>query len=186
MKSNAIIDVIFRDLLCNMLLGVVGVALLILHWINDPTRADEHAPPGEVQIVTCWQGDADVDTWSLAPGDAPVGYQRRAGKVFSLMRDDVGSEGRPTEPNCEIVIARSLPAGQWVVNAHLFSSRIEPPVAVQFQVVRKTNGTTTVLREGVKELRSVGEERTIVRFRTDHLGNIVPGSVGDIQERMRR
>lgn len=186
MKSNAIIDVIFRDLLCNMLLGIVLAALLMLNWINDPTRADDYSPPGEIRINICWLGDADVDLWSLAPGDAPVGFRRKAGKVFALLRDDVGAEGKPAEKNCEEAVARSLPAGQWLVNVHLYSTRVEPPVAVKFEVVRTVDGATTMLREGVKELRSVGDERTIIRFRTDHLGNIVPGSVGDIQEMMRR
>jgi len=57
---------------------------------------------------------------------------------------------------------------------------------VRYRIILRSNGTTVVLREGAKELRSVGDERTIARFRTDVNGRVVPGSVGDIQEGMRR
>ena len=179
-------EIIARDTLWNLLLCFVALTLFALIYINDPTAAEEHAPRGLIQIETCWRGDIDVDTWARSPGDAPVGYARKDGTVFSLMRDDVGAEGRPDDENCELVIARALPAGAWLVNLHAFSSRVSFPVSVRYRIIMRSNGVTTVLREGAKELRSVGDERTIARFRTDVNGRVVPGSVGDIHEGMRR
>jgi len=188
MGNSSITATLFRDVLGNLAIFFMILVLLILPLVNDPTKADDEPPPGLIQFVACWPDDADVDVdvWSLAPGDDPVGFKRRDGKVWTLVRDDLGLKFGDSD-NCEVVIARSTPAGEYVVNLHAYSARpVEWPVAVQFTAIIRSNSYTQTIRKGVVNLRSVGDEKTAVRFRIDAAGKLVGGSVGDVFSSMQR
>ena len=97
---------VFRDTIMLALAGFVSVVVLLLPHINP--KAKEADPgvtaPGNVIIEAQWADglDADVDLWVRAPGDRPVGYSNKAGKIFNLLRDDLGKPLDITNLNYEV------------------------------------------------------------------------------------
>jgi hypothetical protein len=188
MANRSITPVLFRDVLGQMAFAFVLLVVLLLPYINDPTKAEDDPPPGLIQVSACWPDsvDADVDVWTLAPGDDPVGFKRRDGKVWSLLRDDLGLKAGDSD-NCELAISRGVPAGEYLVNFHAYSARdVTFPVAVSYSVIVRTNGYTVTVGKGVVSLRSVGDELTAVRFRLDETGRVVAGSIGNITTKIEK
>lgn len=176
---------VFRDVILLALAGFLAVLLLLLPHVAKPgSRArEESRAPGDVLVEIRWPDaiDADVDLWVRAPGDVPVGYSNRSGLVFDLLRDDLGRHMDPSEVNYEVAYGRARPAGEYVVNVHLYrnSAGIFPvPVTVTVSARGEAGAPMRRLLVGRTELRRVGEERTVFRFRLDDGGRIVPGSVG--------
>src|ERR1051325_2039112 len=117
--------VLVRDLLMNMLLGLTALVVLVLAQIN-PIAKDQEGlpPPGTIAVLACWPpGPIDVHGWASDPNDTkPVGYSRKSGLVWSLLRDDMGIVNGDSPINCESAFARSRPVGEWVVNIHGYSA----------------------------------------------------------------
>lgn len=165
--------ILVRDLLMNMLLGLTALVVLVLAQINPTAKQDESLPPpGTVAVLACWPpGPIDVDVWVSDPKDTkPVGYSRKSGLVWSLLRDDMGIVNDDSPINCESAFARSTPAGEYVVNIHGYSV-LGASVLVHVEVA--LNGA--FLTKEDMELRPK-QERTVVRFKLDGQGNLVPGS----------
>src|SRR5215813_5025723 len=86
---------VWLDTALLMLGGFILMTVLMLSVINPPAKsaeiAGEHSP-GNVIVEAQWGDglDADVDLWVQAPGDKPVGYSNKSGRVFNLLRDDLG------------------------------------------------------------------------------------------------
>ena len=137
-------DIVFRDLIMLMLSGFVTVAVLLLAHINQPSAptAEGMEPPGNVVIEARWPDavDADVDLWIQGPGDVPVGYSNKGGKLFNLLRDDLGLRSDATELNYEVAYSRGVAGGEYVVNVHLFRNnarRYPVPVTLVASVKRR-------------------------------------------------
>ncbi len=137
--------------------------------------------------------DVDVDVWLLSPDDeVPTGYSHRTGRTWSLLRDDLGTSNDKTDRNYENAFARGAPSGDYVVNVKLFKVRDgrTPEVPVEVRVTKRhqdgrmeplaTGGIAD--NEGVFRvtLRQEEEEVTVVRFRLDEKGALVPDSVNNI------
>src|SRR5688572_5701866 len=76
--------------------------------------------------------DADVDLWVQAPGDVPVGYSNKSGRIFNLLRDDLGRAQDITDYNYEVAYTRRMPGGEYVVNLHMYRGRsVSYPVGVK-------------------------------------------------------
>ncbi len=185
-------DTVFRDVILLALVGFVLFVVLLLPHITPPTKAAEEilAPPGNVIVEMRWPDElaVDVDLWVEAPGDRPVGYSNKGGLVFDLLRDDLGTAGDPMRINYENAFSRGVPAGEYTVNVHLFSNRSAvSPIAVTVVVsVRDANGRATrTIATAEVNLRAVGEEITALRFALDSDGNLVPGSIHDLQRDLR-
>jgi hypothetical protein len=78
-----------------MLGGFVLMTVLMMTVMNPPAKsseADGVPAPGNVIIEAQWPDklDADVDLWVQGPGDRPVGYSNKSGRLFNLLRDDLG------------------------------------------------------------------------------------------------
>src|SRR5690349_3007004 len=114
------------DMLNLMLQGIILAVAFALILMNPPqqSRADE-VPPGALTVQAFWPDDLDVDVdlWVLAPGDRPVGYSNKDGRFFNLLRDDLGFVNDPSGKNFEVAYSRALPAGEYVINVHLYSKR---------------------------------------------------------------
>ncbi len=177
--------IIARDLFLNLVLALLGLVVLMLPWLNPPTRSDSTPPPGNVFVEMRWPDglQADVDLWVRGPGDEPVGYSRKSGYVFDLLRDDLGSTGDPTDLNFEFAFSRGTPAGEYVVNVHMYNPKSESfPIVVQVTVgLRSADGASVrEIASRTIELWSDGQEETVVRFRLDGTGRLVPGSVNHV------
>ncbi|MGE5148438.1 MAG: hypothetical protein ACM3N5_16925, partial [Candidatus Eiseniibacteriota bacterium] len=79
---------VWLDTALLMLGGFVLMTVLMMAVVNPPAKSAETQglePPGNVIIEAQWKDglDADVDLWVKGPGDRPVGYSNKAGKVFN-------------------------------------------------------------------------------------------------------
>ncbi len=185
-------DIVFRDLIMLMLSGFVTVAVLLLAHVHAPAArtAEGMEPPGNVVIEARWpdEVDADVDLWVQGPGDVPVGYSNKGGRLFNLLRDDLGRRADATELNYEVAYSRGVAAGEYTVNLHLFrntAGRYPVTVTVVASARSRPGEATRQLLAAKVELGREGQERTVFRFRLDGLGQLEPGSVHALQKDLR-
>src|SRR5499426_4417189 len=116
---------VWLDTALLMLGGFILMTVLMLSVVNPPAQSAEtqgEQSPGNVIVEAQWADgvDADVDLWVEAPGDKPVGYSNKSAQVFNLLRDDLGKSQDVTDFNYEIAYSRGMPAGEYVVNVHLY------------------------------------------------------------------
>lgn len=183
-------DTVFRDVILLALSGFVAIVILLLPHLNPPVEAHEAPPPGNVVVEIRWPDtiNADVDLWVEAPGDRPVGYSNKGGRVFNLLRDDLGKYHDLTDVNYEFAFSRGIPNGEYVINVHLYrnSSSVYPvPVTVVASIKKSTSQSLKRLVTSKVELTHRGEEITVFRFRLDDRGKLVPGSIHNLQKGLR-
>lgn len=169
-------SILFRDLLMNMLLGLVAVVVITLASINPAAEADPLDPPGNLVASIAWlAGGIDVDLW-VGHGDDAVGYSNKSGKVWSLLRDDLGTANDPTPLNMEAAFTRGLPDGEYIVNVKCFGCAGKVPVPVSVEVRLAEGG---MIYRGVVDLVKDKQERTAIRFRVRD-GEVVAGSESSV------
>jgi hypothetical protein len=183
---------VFRDTIMLALAGFVSVVVLLLPHINPKAKeavAGDKAP-GNVIVEVLWADglDADVDLWVRAPGDRVVGYSNKAGEYFNLLRDDLGKPLDVTNLNYEVAYTRGTPAGDYVVNLHLYRA-LATTLPVNVQVVTSlratAQGESQPLVSTTVPLFKVGQELTAIRFKLDGKGRLVPGSVNSLYKPLR-
>jgi hypothetical protein len=181
---------VFRDVIMLALLGFVTIVVLLLPHLNPPTKPTDQQQPGNIVVELHWPDDmdTDVDLWVQAPGDRPVGYSNRGGRVFNLLRDDMGLVNDPGKLNYEIAFSRGAPAGEYTVNLHLYSngdSRQSVPAEVVVGIKKNEMDPLEVIHRDDVVLRHVGEEMTIVRFTLDQDSNVLSGSFNNLPKQLR-
>lgn len=182
---------VFRDVIMLALLGFIAIVLLLLPHLNPPAKAQESvSAPGNVIVEIHWpeQLDADVDLWVEAPGDRPVGYSNKGGRIFNLLRDDLGHRSDVSKINYEVSYSRGVPAGSYTVNVHLYQNlgMIYPvPVTVIASVKKSPNEAAKQILTSEVTLRWDGEEITVFRFDLDEKGRLVPGSLHSMPRPLR-
>jgi hypothetical protein len=168
----------FIDLLLSFGNLLIGILVVVFVSMNPPAKNNPDAvkPPGSLAITVAWpEGNIDVDTWLKSPDDdKPVGYSRKDGASCALLRDDLGVLNDSAPFNLENAFCRSLPAGEWIINLHGYSV---PQALVKVHVEIALNGRLLVSRD--LDLRPK-QERTVVRFKLDSSGQIVPGSENEV------
>ena len=137
-----------------------------------------------------WPDDinADVDLWVEAPGDRPVGYSNKGGRVFNLLRDDLGDTADLTGLNYEFTYSRGVPQGEYAINVHLYRNPAKVyPVPATVVVSLKKPGFKTAKQILVSklELTHQGEEATVFRFNLDEKASLVSGSVNNLPKKLR-
>ena len=184
---------VWLDTALLMLGGFVLMTVLMMAVMNPPAKSSEAEgvqAPGNVIVDMQWNDkiDADVDLWVRAPGDVAVGYSNKGGRVFNLLRDDLGRAQDITDYNYEVAYTRGTPEGEYVVNVHMYRDRESTlPVPVKVGVTLKRDGaqstkplvTTTVM------LRKINQEVTALRFRLDRNGDLVAGSINSLFKGLR-
>ncbi len=182
---------VFRDVILLALFGFVTIVILLLPHINPPTQAKITAlPPGNIVVEVRWPDkiDADVDLWVQAPGDRPVGYSNRGGRVFNLLRDDLGQFRDLTDVNYEVAYSRGIVEGEYTINLHLYRNKsaiLPVPVTMVASVKRSRGANLKRLTSARVELSYTGEEITVVRFALNKAGEIVPGSMHELFKPLR-
>jgi len=171
------------------LLGFVTIVVILLPHLNPPTQSEDIAAPGNVYVQAVWAPDldTDVDLWVQAPDDQPVGYSSKDGKIFNLLRDDLGRRSPADLTNFEVAFSRGAPAGEYVINLHLYSDRAgKEPIPVQVEVsVRGAGGRNSTIGKRTVKLEYVGHEITVLRFRLDGRARLIRGSVNNLQKLIR-
>ena len=188
--DNESSDTVFRDVILLALSGFVAVVLILLPHLHPPVEAKEAPPPGNVVIEINWPSeiDADVDLWVEAPGDRPVGYSNKGGRVFNLLRDDLGQFRDLTDVNYEVAYSRGVVEGEYTINLHLYrnKSAILPVPVTMVASVKRSNGANLKRLTSAKvELGYTGEEITVIRFALNKAGEIVPGSMHELFKPLR-
>ena len=169
--------------------GFVAIAfLLILQPMAKPEASGRQ--PGSIIVEIRWPDalNIDVDLWVRAPGDRPVGYSNKSGRVFDLLRDDVGLANDILKLNYENAYTRGVVAGEYVINLHLYNANSERlPVLVAIQVSQQpaSGGSVAALWSGTASLERGGQELTVIRFAMDERGALVPGSFRTLQTVLR-
>ncbi|CAM5389511.1 hypothetical protein ATER59S_01876 [Aquamicrobium terrae] len=172
----------FVDVLLVLTIVLASFVFLSLPQINPEAKEqDETKPAGSIAVTIVWpEGPHDVDLWVTGPGEpVAVGYSNKSGKVWSLLRDDLGSAGDSSPVNMENAFARATPAGEYVINIHGYSLKHGPvPVYVEVSLNGQLLVKTTL------DLAPM-QERTVIRFRLNDSGRIVPGSESRVFKPLR-
>ena len=183
---------VWLDTALLMLGGFVLMSVLMMTIINPPAQSKEadSSAPGNVVIEVQWPDglDADVDLWVQAPGDVPVGYSNKGGEFFNLLRDDLGKISDVTDLNYEIAYSRGIPGGEYTVNVHMYragAGAFPIPVKVVASVKASPEESTRQLVTTTVNLRNENEELTVFRFRLDGQGNLVAGSINNLNKPLR-
>lgn len=169
------------DALFNFLGVLIFFIVALLAQINPPTTP-EFTPPGNLVASAAWpSGSIDVDLWLKAPGDEAVGYSRKSGKVWSLLRDDLGTANDLSALNYESAFTRGLPDGEYVVNVRCYGCAGKTPIPVSVEVRLATGA---LVWSGVVTLVSDKQEKTALRF-VMRSGAVVPGSASHVFREIR-
>ena len=189
-------DIVFRDVITLALLGFVSLVIIMLPLVNPPKQKQAESQavsaPGNVIVEARWDDriDADLDLWVQAPGDVAVGYSNLGGQVFNLLRDDIGFRNDASNLNYENAFSRSIPAGEYTVNLHMYFNRVNVwPIKAKVLVSTiKPSGTSRVSQQILVSdvvLKKQGEEVTVFRFKLNEKGELVAGSVNANPKKLR-
>lgn len=171
----------YIDFLTFLCVVFLAIAVLAAPPKRKKDDADTKAIDATVTLTWDMAHDCDVDLWVQTPGDPqPVGYMRTHGMHADLIRDDLGRNMTPDSRNMEIVYVRKAPAGEYTINAVLYSNHDgKLPVPVHVVVMRP--GDHTPLLDATGQLTVVRQEITLARFSLDKDGHLVPGSINHLQ-----
>jgi hypothetical protein len=174
--------ILTRDLLLNMLLGLVALVVLVLAQVNPASTEQQLTPPGNLIASITWPaGDDDVDVWVSYGDDFAVGYSNKSATVWSLLRDDLGNKNDTTPLNFESAYTRGMPDGEYAVNVRCYAcTKVPMPVTVE---VRLADGGT--VWSGIVDILKSGQERTAIRFRVAG-GQVVADSASSVFKQMKR
>lgn len=187
-------DLIGFDMSKLMALGFLLIILVLIQYIAEEDSEEESISQGSVIVEMYWDDslNTDVDLWVKAPGDIPVGYSNKGGLSFNLLRDDLGKIADVSERNMEISNSRGIPAGEYVVNAHLYrlgngSLPIDVKVVVSVKRDSIEDGKVSLDQLFAVDLKLVKEchEKTAVVFTLDSEGNLDENSVHHTQTNLR-
>lgn len=179
-------ETVYRDVIFLALVGFVAMVIMLLpHIKKSVEESQDHKAPGHVIIEMHWPTDMpyDVDLWVKAPGEPPVGFWNQGGIVFNLLRDDLGDEGDATKQNYEVTYSRGIPAGEYVVNVHMYGplpTGIVIPVTVVVST-RQDFGHTRQLLTTTVRLDHRNQEETAFKFRLTGEGDLIKNSVSTLR-----
>jgi hypothetical protein len=182
---------VFRDVIMLALAGFVMIVMLLLPHINPrAANSQETRSPGNVIVELRWPDeiDADVDLWVEGPGDSPVGYSNKDGRVFNLLRDDLGRDSDLTDLNYEFSYSRGIPAGEYTVNVHLYrngSHHFPIPVTIAVSIKATSDSSSQRVLNTKLDMLHEGQETTVFRFQLDEDGGLIAGSVHDLPRALR-
>jgi hypothetical protein len=174
-----------------LLMFVIMVVVMLPH-LNPPASSAEQLtdPPGNLVVNITWpEGTNDVDLWTLGPGEpGAVGYSNKGGKLWNLLRDDLGLTTDFLPGNFENAFSRGVPDGRYWVNLHCYRCSVLP-VPVKVEISIKSKGGDGVLRitkifNTEVVLDYSGEEVTVISFRMDK-NKLLRGSLNHLYKPLR-
>ena len=200
----------FTDLLFNILVGFAFLFIIAFLLIKPEAKKKDFERKAEFVIVMEWDHDQpdDIDLYVQDPTQSKVHFRLPITNFMYLDKDDLGYandivknvDGTVTKVNInrEVVTIRGIIAGQYIINAHYYSSRewsrlgqlntnaydSIPAVVASKQVKDKEKPLTvkielhkvnpyTILWVGEKKFFRKGQEETFVRFTIDKNGDLI-------------
>jgi hypothetical protein len=179
-------ETVYRDVIFLALVGFVAMVIMLLPHIKKSTEeSQDHKAPGQVIVEMHWPNDLpyDVDLWVKAPGEPAVGFWNQGGIVFNLLRDDLGDEGDATNQNYEVTYSRGIPAGEYIVNVHMYGP-LPDGVVIPVSVVvstRQNFGHTRQILQSTVRLDRRNQEETAFTFRLTAEGDLIKESVSTLR-----
>jgi len=193
----------FIDLLFNILLGFAFLFIVAFLLIKPEAKKKDFDRRAEFVIILEWDHDApdDLDLYVQDPTNDKVSFRLPIVNFMHLDKDDLGKRNdtitnadgttSTVQINREVVTIRGIMAGEYIVNAHYYSTRIYngsqiDPDQRQVNFTKKPQKDLTVKIElhkvtpysilwaGEKKFSHRGQEETFLRFRLDTDGNIIP------------
>ncbi len=173
-------SVVFRDLLMLLALLMLTLVVLLIPLIKirkETSRSDKPAGDMLAEIVWDAQSPADIDVWVQAPDGERVGYSMPYGKIFNLVRDDLGRDVDFSGLNYEFVFSRGIPDGRYRFSIVYYSDngQGEKPEQVRVSIRHRKGRLMIVIWEGVLTLEYPGQEKAVISFEMKN-GLLVPGS----------
>ena len=200
----------FTDLLFNILVGFAFLFIIAFLLIKPEQKKEDFQRKAEFVVVMEWDHDQpdDIDLYVQDPTQQKVHFRLPITNFMYLDKDDLGYandivknvDGTVTKVNInrEVVTIRGIIAGEYVINAHYYSSREwsrlgnvaeygelptnskqvqdkEKPLTVKIEL-HKVN-PYKILWVGEKKFFHKGQEETFVRFTIDKNGE----QIGDFE-----
>ena len=192
----------FTDMLFNVLVGFAFLFIVAFLLIKPEQKKEDFERRAEFVVVMEWNHDQpdDIDLYVQDPTQAKVHFRLPIVNFMYLDKDDLGfandvvryKDGTTTKVNInrEVVTIRGIIAGEYVINAHYYSSRewtrlgqLTTNSDIPSKKVDEKNDPLTVKIElhkvdpykimwvGEKKFFKKGQEETFVRFSIDKDGN---------------
>ena len=192
----------FTDMLFNILVGFAFLFIIAFLLIKPEAKKADFERKAEFVIVMEWDHDQpdDIDLYVQDPTQAKVHFRLPIVNFMYLDKDDLGfandvvkyQDGTTKKVNInrEVVTIRGIIAGEYVINAYYYSSRVWSRLGqlttntdIPSRKVDKKNDPLTVKIElhkvdpykimwvGEKKFFKKGQEETFVRFSIDKDGN---------------
>ena len=193
----------FIDLLFNILLGFAFLFIIAFLLIKPEAKKKDFDRRAEFVIILEWDHDApdDLDLYVQDPTNSKVSFRLPIANYMHLDKDDLGkrndtiinADGSTSTVmiNREVVTIRGIMAGEYIINAHYYSTRVyngsqlepnertidyrsKPQRALTVKIELHKVTPYKILWAGEKKFTHRGQEETFLRFVLDGDGNIVP------------
>ena len=193
----------FIDLLFNILLGFAFLFIIAFLLIKPEAKKKDFDRRAEFVIILEWDHDApdDLDLYVQDPTNDKVSFRLPIANYMHLDKDDLGkrndtiinADGSTSTVmiNREVVTIRGIMAGEYIINAHYYSTRVyngsqlepnertidyrsKPQRALTVKIELHKVTPYKILWAGEKKFTHRGQEETFLRFVLDGDGNIIP------------
>jgi hypothetical protein len=199
----------FTDLLFNILVGFAFLFIIAFLLIKPEAKKEDFERRAEFVVVMEWDHDQpdDIDLYVQDPTGTKVHFRLPVTNFMYLDKDDLGFandivknvDGTITKVNInrEVVTIRGIIPGEYIINAHYYSSRkwtgqtlstnVDDPANYELRKGKSAGKQLTVKIElhkvdpykiwwiGEKTFTHRGQEETFVRFTIDQKGKQVGG-----------
>jgi len=192
----------FIDLLFNILLGFAFLFIVAFLLIKPEAKKKDFDRRAEFVIILEWDHDAadDLDLYVQDPMGDIVSFRLPRWGFMHLDKDDLGKANdtvvnadgsRSTVMiNREVVTIRGIVPGEFIINAHYYSTRDysgsvrtefgdtkiaadKPKKELTVKVELHKVTPYTILWTGEKKFTQKGQEETFLRFSVDKKGDLV-------------
>ena len=199
----------FIDLLFNILLGFAFLFIIAFLLIKPEAKKEDFERRAEFVVVMEWNHDMpdDIDLYVQDPTGDIVSFRHSIVNFMHLDKDDLGyvndivynANGKITKVNInrEVVTIRGIIPGEYLINAHYYSTRRSESTFTALTGERRGNteiisadrkdrvvtvkielhkvNPYQILWIGVRPFDRRGQENTFVRFTINSKGKVVGG-----------
>ena len=194
----------FTDMLFNVLVGFAFLFIVAFLLIKPEQKKADFERKAEFVIVMEWDHDQpdDIDLYVQDPTQQKVHFRLPIVNFMYLDKDDLGFANdivtnvdgtvQKVNINREVVTIRGIIPGEYIVNAHYYSSRewtrhgqLATNIDISSEKVKNKRNPLTIKIElhkvnpykilwvGEKKFIRKGQEETFVRFTVDNDGEII-------------
>lgn len=171
-------------LLVATFLIAMSILLVQLEASRTETKTKDDNAAGSISVYVFWKDgiDLDLDIHLRNAEDQHIYYANLSGKVWNLLRDDLGMIGDRDVRNFENAYSRGIIPGEYIVNVHAYRGTKEMfPIEVEAEIIvaadsKGGKGSQKTFTQKVT-LYKVKEEATLIRFTIDANKRLVDGSV---------